>query len=416
VSYRGSERSVGTFENAEPMIGFDSGIMLSSGFISAAAGPNDSARTTSDSDEQDREGDVDLNNLSSAPTVDAAALQITFVPQGDTVTFQYVFASEEYSENVGTDFNDVFAFYVNGRNYALLPDGEPVSINSVNENINSELYISNESSVPIEQIDLELDGMTRVLTFTATVLPNQSNVMKLAIADVDDNLLDSVVFIRGNSLRTFTTPPATEQPASGTPVVVQPAITTTPGVTVTTTTAPGATVPPGVPPGTTAPPEITTTPGVTVTTTAAPGATVPPGVPPGTTATATPGTVAPGGVTPGPGPVDGDDEDGGFLAFILAWPWWVWLLIAILLLALLAWWLFLRNRGGKEPEPDTGIVEPVTSGTRRTHPKDPEPQQTENPGGQTRRGGEQQQSGGEGSSDIHNEQQKLGGKGSTNKD
>jgi hypothetical protein len=242
VSYWGSNQSIGTFENAEAIVGFDTGIMLSSGFISAAAGPNTSDRTTSDSDEEDRNGDADLDTLTSAPTVDAAALQLTFVPQSDTITFRYVFGSEEYNENVGTDFNDVFAFYVNGQNYALLPDGEPVTINSVNAERNSDLYIDNEMQAAGGGRDTELDGLTTVLTFTAPVNPNQDNILKLVIADVDDNLLDSVVFIEGNSLRAAATepPPPPPPPVSPDPTatnVVSPTTqeTVTPGVTPATT-------------------------------------------------------------------------------------------------------------------------------------------------------------------------------------
>jgi len=54
------------------------------------------------------------------PTFNAATLTFKFIPTADTISFQYVFGSEEYSEFVGTPFNDTFAFLLNGHNIALI--------------------------------------------------------------------------------------------------------------------------------------------------------------------------------------------------------------------------------------------------------------------------------------------------------
>ena len=73
-------------------------------------------------------GDPDLTMLSGNPTFDATVLEFDFVPQFSTVQFKYVFSSEEYSDYSNTPFNDVFAFYINGVNAALVPGtNEPVS-------------------------------------------------------------------------------------------------------------------------------------------------------------------------------------------------------------------------------------------------------------------------------------------------
>ena len=47
-------------------------------------------------------------------TEDAAILEFDFVPSSDTVTFNYVFASEEYLDFVNSSYNDVFAFLISG--------------------------------------------------------------------------------------------------------------------------------------------------------------------------------------------------------------------------------------------------------------------------------------------------------------
>ena len=64
-------------------------------------------------------GDADLDAL-VAPglTQDAAILEFDVIPVGNTMSVRFVFASEEYNEFVGSDFNDVIAVYVNGVNCA----------------------------------------------------------------------------------------------------------------------------------------------------------------------------------------------------------------------------------------------------------------------------------------------------------
>ena len=77
-------------------------------------------------------GDADLTAQIGQPTQDASVLEFDFVPTGNLITFQYVFASDEYQDFV-FDFNDGFAFFLNGQNIALVPQTTSiVSINNVN--------------------------------------------------------------------------------------------------------------------------------------------------------------------------------------------------------------------------------------------------------------------------------------------
>jgi cysteine-rich repeat protein len=169
---------------------------LSSGSVSDVAGPNNADNTTSS---LGTGGDSDLTALISAPTNDAAVLSFNFVPSGPALTFRYVFGSEEYNEYVG-QFNDVFAFFINGVNYALLPDNSTiVSINNINNGANPSFYVDNDCSDGPCPLDIEADGITVVLTLTAPVNPGVTNTIKIAIADAGDSSFDSWVMIEGGS-------------------------------------------------------------------------------------------------------------------------------------------------------------------------------------------------------------------------
>ena len=86
---------------------------------------------------------------------------------------------------------------LNGQNVALIPNTSiPVAINTVNAGANAQFFVDNYTN-PLRQI--QMDGLTTVLTITAFVNPGQINHIKLAIADTSDQVLDSNVFIKAGS-------------------------------------------------------------------------------------------------------------------------------------------------------------------------------------------------------------------------
>ncbi len=210
VTYTGANGMAGTFAGGGGIIGIGKGILLTSGSVFNVVGPNASPGVSAIADVP---GDADLTLLAGDETFDASVLTITFVPTGNQVRFSYVFASEEYNEFIG-QYNDVFGFYVNGVNRALVPGtAMPVAINNINcgetgagAGPNCNLFIDNTAGT----IDTEFDGLTRVLTLTATVTPNVPNTLKIAIADTGDAILDSAVFIAAES---FSVCGGTGQPA-----------------------------------------------------------------------------------------------------------------------------------------------------------------------------------------------------------
>lgn len=200
VVYTGGTNASGTFAGGAGTVGFDSGVVLTSGAAANALGPNDSGSTTTGNG---LAGDSDLTTLSGVSTLDASVLEFDFTPNGDTVFFQYAFASEEYLEFVGSSFNDSFAFFVNGVNCAVVDDGlggtQPITINNINPGSNAGLFVDNTDA----HLNIQYDGLTTVLTCLAPVNSGVSNHIKLAIADGSDSALDSAVFLKAGSFSTI---------------------------------------------------------------------------------------------------------------------------------------------------------------------------------------------------------------------
>ena len=225
IQFTGSNIAAGTFSGGTGIIGFEQGVILSSGNIASVAGPmNDQANTTTDLLQP---GDPDLDALTTSATDDATILEFDFeCSSTNVISFQYVFTSEEYDEYVNSGFNDVFAFFLNGQNIALIPSTTtPVTINNVNCNnpynpptgSNCALYTTNDcdslgSGFPCSNIATEMDGMTHLFSATGTLLPGVNHI-KLAIADAGDEAWDSNVFLRGESFVCSQPAPVFEPPS-----------------------------------------------------------------------------------------------------------------------------------------------------------------------------------------------------------
>ncbi|NLK52200.1 MAG: hypothetical protein GX295_07115 [Syntrophomonadaceae bacterium] len=196
VRYTGTDVAAGSFTAADGnIIGFNEGVILSTGNIRYADGPNAEGNMTH---VNDLAGDEHLNLLVPGyETNDATILEFDFIPSENTLSFDYVFSSDEYNEYVGTEFNDVFGFFLNGKNIALIPNTDfPVAINNINNDLHNQYYRDNEFG---GQIMTEMDGLTTVLTVTAPVKVGQMNTIRMAIADAGDYIFDSNVFIKGAS-------------------------------------------------------------------------------------------------------------------------------------------------------------------------------------------------------------------------
>jgi len=198
-----SSAVIGEFSNcASTSIGLDRGVILACGDVNLALAANTQpgAGATVDSG-----SDPDLQQLlgSNYSINDAVVLEFDFVPLSDHVEFKYVFASEEFPEYVGSDFNDVFGFFVNGpgisgpfsnnsKNVALMPNStDPVTIDNV---FPTQYYVDNTGGTTVEY-----DGLTTVLTVSLDVTACETYHIKIAIGDAGDSVFDSAIFLEANS-------------------------------------------------------------------------------------------------------------------------------------------------------------------------------------------------------------------------
>jgi len=241
IMYQGSSTSAGLFSDASD-IGIESGIILTTGNSTSAVGPNSSDSTTG---EFGGAGNPNLDALIPQSTNDATTLGFEFTTDTGDLFFNYIFASEEYNEFVNTQFNDVFAFFVNGVNIALTPDGNPVSINSVNcgnpfsgSGPNCDSYVNNSpNDAGDSPFNLEYDGFTQVFTAAINDLGTGSNYMEFSIADAGDFALDSAVLIAGGTFTSVIEPKVDSPVVPEVPEVPVPEVPEVPEVPTTPPTS-----------------------------------------------------------------------------------------------------------------------------------------------------------------------------------
>ena len=200
----------GLFTGGLPAIGLDQGIVLSTGTATQIPGVNTG-------------NDLSTNFGVTGAGVfrDPALLRVSFNSDGtaNQVFFQFVFGSDEFLDFAGSQFNDRFELRLNGVNLARLTNGQDVTVNNLAASPTGPFnpdYINNPAGSGTLQ---RLDGYTVPLTFTGNLAVG-SNTLEIFIADVNDGVFDSAVFVRGNTLGTVNPGVATPVPATALVMVV----------------------------------------------------------------------------------------------------------------------------------------------------------------------------------------------------
>lgn len=221
ITYNGSaanansnQQNVTLFNSNGTTFPLSSGVLLTSGLGVGAIGPNNIGSQTN-AGTPSVSSDPHLNAIANAGVTNGAVLEFDFVPAGDTISFKYMFGSEEYPEFVNAGFNDAFGFFLwgpgisgpyalggypaGGTNLAVVPGtSTPVTIDNVSPSTNSTYYTNNVGGAAYGTA-IQYDGTTVILTANASVQCGETYHIKLAICNVGDQAYDSGVFLEANS-------------------------------------------------------------------------------------------------------------------------------------------------------------------------------------------------------------------------
>mgnify|MGYP006184807961 FL=1 len=204
-------KSWGFFNGNGSSFPFQNGIILATGKISNAPGPN--TYLSDDGGNMGWGGDQDLNQaLNLSNTFNATVLEFDFIPLGNKISFEFIFSSEQYLSNPNSNqcnFTDGFAFLLKEtgtsqpyQNLAVIPGTNiPVKVNTVRgpgticPQANAQYFDAfNGTEHPTNY-----NGQTKVLIAQSDVTPGVQYHIKLVIADEGNHRFDSAIFLGGGS-------------------------------------------------------------------------------------------------------------------------------------------------------------------------------------------------------------------------
>lgn len=202
-----NNRAWGYFHRGTTNFPFEDGIVITNG--NARMGGNSFQQTVSTGLFSGTDADLQTAINPGAPIRDVVFLEFDFVPTNSQLTFNYIFASREYSPYYACgNYTDGFALLIkkNGdptyTNMAILPGGAgPVSIKNILPSdfacgpVNEQFF----GGLNTAMTETNYRGRTVPLTATAAVVPGETYHFKMVIGDVGDWFEDSAVFIEGGS-------------------------------------------------------------------------------------------------------------------------------------------------------------------------------------------------------------------------
>ncbi len=206
-------QSFGYFNAGTSSFPFAEGIVMSTSRAKRTEGPNNNLideGLTSWPGDQDLEQALDITG-----TFNATILEFDFTPVTSKISFDYLFASEEYQGTAPCRYSDGFAFLLKEagsiapyRNLALIPNTTtPVLVTTVHPDIPGRCPAINEiyfGGYNISNAPINFNGQTTVLTAQSDVIPGRTYHIKLVIADHENIRYDSAIFLAGGSFKVGT--------------------------------------------------------------------------------------------------------------------------------------------------------------------------------------------------------------------
>ena len=174
----GDNQAAGVFSGGLAAgMGFDTGIELSNGIV----GTDDNGLFGLNGP------DTDLATVYVGKTqYDVSSLTLEIIPTGTSLSFRFRFATDESTNAVW----DAFAIFIDGTNIALFPDGSVIDTDT----------LGNTENLESETVETEFTSHSVIVTANTDVTPGQTYILKFALSDTGDQIVNSGVFIEGGSI------------------------------------------------------------------------------------------------------------------------------------------------------------------------------------------------------------------------
>jgi gliding motility-associated-like protein len=203
--------SFGSFTQGASSFPFSSGFFLTTG--SGDRIGNNAVNTDLSDGTTLWGGDSDLEAFTGITnTVNATVIEFDFISNSNSISFNYILASEEYQQNFPCNAGDKFVLLIKPQggiyeNIAVLPGtNNQVGISTIHPGVLGECAAVNPTFFAGQNLGAtNFDGRTVPLTATASVIPNTSYHIKMVIADqasLDPTGYDSAIFIESGNLQT----------------------------------------------------------------------------------------------------------------------------------------------------------------------------------------------------------------------
>lgn len=204
----GGSNGIGYFTNPNIDPNFPAaGVVLSTGAVSYLPGPNTSLSSPSSTWPGD-------SGMQIPNTYNASKLEFDFTSQNTYMSFNFLFASDEYGGSWQCSFSDAFMFLLTDlttnstTNLAVVPNTTtPISVTTIRDNAygplcdsqNVEYFGEFFSQGPNSNSTINLNGQTVIMTAASQIIANHPYHIKMVIADRQDSVIDSAVFIQAGS-------------------------------------------------------------------------------------------------------------------------------------------------------------------------------------------------------------------------
>jgi gliding motility-associated-like protein len=217
-NFRPGKQSFAYFNRNGSSFPFEEGIVLATSTGQSAVGPFVSELISSDS--PNWIGDSDLDQILGIHSTNATAIEFDFIASANSLSFNYIFASNEYQYDYPCNYSDGFAFLIKEvgtsdpyKNLAVLPNtNTPVSSINIRPKIEPGTRPGGISYTGCEASNLSYfnglntntspvnyAGQTVVMTAQSDVTAGKTYHVKLVIADDQNRHLESAIFLEAGS-------------------------------------------------------------------------------------------------------------------------------------------------------------------------------------------------------------------------